>query len=71
MFLTMQDILALTFVALAGVYLGRRVWSTWMRRRGGGCGGGGCGHCPAAKEPTTPTLVTLDGFPPNKGEKRG
>lgn len=43
----MQDLAALTLVALAAAWLTRRAWSSLTARRASGCAKG-CGACPAS-----------------------
>jgi hypothetical protein len=63
----MQDAFAILLVVLACIYLGRRTWVIWSRRRSGGCGG--CGHCPASKQTAmTPALVSLEMLPTSEGK---
>ncbi|MDZ4656757.1 MAG: FeoB-associated Cys-rich membrane protein [Bythopirellula sp.] len=45
----MQDILALTIVALAAAYLGRAAWQRIMQKRTGSCGT--CGSCASNQKP--------------------
>ncbi|GIW85802.1 MAG: hypothetical protein KatS3mg108_0126 [Isosphaeraceae bacterium] len=50
----MQDLAALSLVALAAAWLARRAWSSLTRRRSSGCAKG-CGTCPASN-PKPPTI---------------
>ncbi len=45
----MQDILALTIVALAAAYLSRAAWQRIAHKRSGSCGT--CGSCASNQKP--------------------
>lgn len=54
----LQDIAALTIVALAAAWLTRRFWSTFTARRDTGCAKG-CGTCAASKPSIQVDVATI------------
>ena len=54
----MQDLFAILIALAAAVFLGRRAWHSFARRRAGACGG--CANCPASDSLTSQPLVTID-----------
>jgi len=56
-----QNLVALGIVLTAAVYLIRRAWRTFAKKRAGGCGA--CGSCPASSaNPAGKPLVQLETF---------
>jgi hypothetical protein len=56
-----QNLVALGIVLTAAVYLIRRAWRTFVKKRAGGCGA--CGSCPASStNPAGKSLVQLETF---------
>ena len=56
-----QNLVVLGIVLTAAVYLVRRSWRTFVKKRAGGCGA--CGSCPASSaNPAAKPLVQLQTF---------
>jgi hypothetical protein len=66
-----QDVVALSLVVAAGVYLVRRGWLVVSRKaRSGACGG--CGDCPSNKTVAARPLVQLElASPGARADKNG
>ncbi len=54
---TIENLLTLSIVLLATVYLLRRTWTTFFGKQPGGCGA--CSSCPA-QHGSTPQVIALE-----------